>query len=212
MRPGIRSQELVVVLHTLAQVQSEAVIDGAAIGIVGDHVAEGHGNAQSQVVLLRDEIGNGQARGQNRGQRRIQSGATEETQESGVDPRTRGTCSTGNGPGSSKQRIGSRWLSIGNGPRVESLPVLNKDLGICRICIDGPVQVMSAGVVVSRTDRELILQVVLNRKPCLFRVSVLKVFPIWEPERLRNQRYRCTARASGKVSLIVKQRWSIGCG
>src|SRR5260370_8766954 len=100
MRPGIRSQKLVVVLHTLAQVQREAVIDGAAIGIVGDHVAEGHGNAQSQVVLLRDEIGKGQARGTSGAERRVHARATEEDENRGGDPRTLGPCSTWTGPGS----------------------------------------------------------------------------------------------------------------
>src|SRR5260370_8836541 len=64
---------------------------------------------------------------------------------------------------------------------------------------------MSAGVVVSRTDRELIPQAVLNRKPCLLGVSVLKVFPIWESKRLRNQRYRRAARTGGGGNPIFKE-------
>ena len=41
MRPGVGSEEFVVAVEALAQVGGEAVIDGAAVGVVGIHVAEG---------------------------------------------------------------------------------------------------------------------------------------------------------------------------
>ena len=50
VRPGVRSEELVVVAETLFEIRGQAMVDRAAIGIVGHHVAEGNGDAQSQAV------------------------------------------------------------------------------------------------------------------------------------------------------------------
>ena len=50
VRPGIRGQELVVVAEPLFEVRRQAMVDRAAIGIVGHHVAKGNGHAEAQSV------------------------------------------------------------------------------------------------------------------------------------------------------------------
>src|SRR5258708_23831592 len=104
MRPGVRSEKFVVPGDPLAEVGGESVIDRAAVGVVGVHVAERHaagvgryrvaGRVESRQAMkygLRlgqtaKRIASGVIAGRDGG---IQTSGTEEVHQSGIHVRER---------------------------------------------------------------------------------------------------------------------------
>src|SRR5437879_4853145 len=118
MRPGVRSQELGVTAESLPQVRAQAVVNRAAVGEVGVHVAErdavrqGCGVAPGIQPVTREKLlresdtlcARRSLRGQNElGYRSVQPRRSEEIDQCGWNIRPAGADSA------STNREGTRW-------------------------------------------------------------------------------------------------------
>src|ERR1700732_3562695 len=92
MRKGVRRQKFVMVAKALLQIWGESMVNRAAVGVVGVHVAEGYASGQGRGIAGSAEAsglqhqgcdylnaaGCGGIRQQRNRNRRIQAGGTEE--------------------------------------------------------------------------------------------------------------------------------------
>ena len=180
------------------QVGSEPVVDRAAVGVVGVHVAEGDAAGQGSRIAGRaqasglqhqgrDDLnasGGGGIREQRNRNRRIQARGTEEIQQRCRHIRASGT----DAAVVYKQRIVRGLCRSG---RERRLPIFHQQIAARGVGVDGTIQVAAAVEVVSQAERHVMSQVLLEGQVCLLRIGINKTLSLGIAEGLEGHREEC---------------------
>src|ERR1035438_3376292 len=195
MGPGVRGQELVMAVETLAKISSQSVIDGTAVGVVGIHVAEGDAAGERseiastlEPVFLQYQRQNGSdtsgscgTREQSDRDRRVHRRWAEEVGKGGRNVRASGTNATS---GNSERTI--CWLS-GSAENC-GLQVSHHQIAANRVCVDGTVEVTPAVEVVTNAQCEAVAEIAFDGQVRLLGVRIDEILGLRITERLEGQR------------------------
>src|ERR1700728_5110525 len=168
VRAGIRSKYFVMLVEAFAEVGGEAVVDRAAVGIIGVHVAERHAAGESgriavcvkpwdvmdQSYGLSDAAERVAERRVGADERRIQSAGPEKLHQRRIHIRIWTGCSPTRIASADGEWAGGSRLSRQGCIVVRCLGVGHPQVAATRVGVDGPVQMTTAIEIVSETERE----------------------------------------------------------